>query len=100
MTATFSASAGNTTMTFVYTAPTAKVQSVVGDCAEYLWTHGYGDHGTEDKPTLFSALTNQQKLNLVDAYLKQVIIDAANALKSNKAQDAARATEEAAKYTL
>lgn len=95
MTATFSASAGNTTMTFVYTAPTAKVQSVVGDCAEYLFNHGYGTEGAT-----FASLTNQQKLNLVDTYLKQVIIDAANALKSNKAQDAARVTEDAAKYTL
>ena len=100
MTATFTVLSGNTTMTFVYTAPTAMVQSIVGDCSEYLWNHGYGDHGTVDIPILFTALTNQQKLNLVDAYLKQCVVDAANAMKSNRAQDAARATQDASKYTL
>lgn len=100
MTATFTVLSGNTTMTFVYTAPTAKVQSIVGDCAEYLFTHGYGNHGTEDKPILFLSLSNQQKLDMVDLYLKQCVVDAGNSMKSNRAQDVARNTQDASKYTL
>jgi len=100
MAGSFSVTSGNTTVNFSYTTTTVKVQAIVTDAAEWLWNHGYGDHGTAEVPILFSSLTNQQKLNLVDAYVKQVIIDTANTNKSVKAQDTARATEEASKHVL
>jgi hypothetical protein len=100
MTAKFTVSGASTTITFSYTALTGQIQSIVGGCAEYLWEHGYGDHGTEEIPILFASLTNQQKLDLVDEHLRRVVLDAANTQKSLRAQEAARTTEEASKYTL
>ena len=89
-----------TKITFEWTALTAKIQSIVGDCAEYLWDHGYGDKGSEEAPIVFDDLTNVQKLALVEEHLKDVIINAANTFKSIKAQDAARLLEELNKYEL
>ena len=105
MASSFTVSGGNTTVEFHYVAPTATVISIVGGCAEYLWNKGRGDHGGDGlegrpAPILFSSLTNQQKLGIVDEYVRQVIIDAANTEKSIKAQDAARVAEEASKYNL
>jgi len=100
MASSFQVIGQNTKVDFNYTAPTTQVISIVGGCAEYLWDKGWGNHGTEEAPILFSSLTNTQKLNIVDDYVKMCIIDAANTQKSIKAQDAARAAEEAAKYNL
>lgn len=100
MAGTFSVSNGNTTVAFEWTAATDTVQSVVGDAAEYLWDKGYGDHGTDEEPIVFDDLTNQEKLDIVDVYIKKVIVDLANTHKSVKAQDEARATEAASEYSL
>lgn len=100
MTATISTSGANTTITLAYTAPNATMLSVVGAAAEYLFNHGYGNHGTEESPIVFADLTNQQKVNLVEAHVKDVIINAANTHKSIAAQDAAREAEEENKYSL
>jgi hypothetical protein len=100
MTAKFIVSEQNTTITFEYTAITDKMIYVISDCSEYLWNLGYGDHGTIDKPKLFSSLTNQQKLGLVDTHLRLVVLDAANANKIARAQAVVRATEESTKYSV
>lgn len=104
MTAKFTVNGANTTITFEYTAVTAKVSAIVNDCAEYLWWHGYGDHGVDPVTGLdtkfFKDLTNQQKLNLVDQHVRRVILDCANTNKSEKAQTAARLAEEAAKHDI
>ena len=68
--------------------------------AEYLFNHGLGDHGTEEKPITFESLTAAQKLTLVTDYQKQVVVDLANTQKVNKAMESARATEEESKYAL
>jgi hypothetical protein len=100
MTAKFTVSSTSTTITFTFTAPTGQIQSIVGGAAECLWNVGYGNHGTDEVPILFSSLTNQQKLDLVDEHLKRVVLDAANTQKSVKAQETARATEKANEYNL
>ena len=100
MTAKFTVSGADTTITFTYTATTAKMQAVIGDCSEYLWDHGYGNHGTMEAPELYSALTNNQKLALVDTHIRRVILDAANTNKSLKAQTVARDAEELAKHDM
>ena len=100
MTSKFTVIGAETKITFEWTALTAKIISIVGDCSEYLWEHGYGDHGTAEVPILFTSLTNNQKLALVEAHLKDVIINASNTFKSIKAQDAVRDAEELAKYEL
>ena len=98
--AQFTVDDGNTTVTFEYTAETAKIQSIVGDAAEYLFGKGYGDHGSEEEPVVFDDLTNQEKLDIVDEYVKKVVVDCANTFKSVKAQDEARTTEAESEYSL
>lgn len=71
--ASFAVTGSNTKVTFEYTLPTNKMQNVVGNAAEHLWNKGYGNHGTEASPILFSSLTNQQKLDLVDEFVKVVV---------------------------
>ena len=100
MTSKFTVSGTDTKITFEWTALTEKIISIVGDCAEYLWEHGYGDKGTEEAPIVFDDLNNNQKLALVEKHLKDVIINASNTFKSIKAQDAARDAEELSKYEL
>ena len=100
MSATFTQINGNTKIDFNYTAATAKVQTIITGAAEYLWTHGNGDHGTPKSPILFSSLTNQQKLDMVDTYIRKSVLALANTNKSTKAQDLARTTEEDTAYTL
>ena len=100
MTSKFTIIGDKTKITFEWESLTTLIQSIVGDCAEYLFNHSYGDHGTEEAPILFGDLNNNQKLALVEAHLKDVIINASNTFKSNKAQTIAREAEEAAKYEL
>lgn len=100
MASSFTVNGSNTTITFAYTKDTTTIQSIIGNAAEYLWNHGYGDHGTEAAPILFSSLTNNQKLALVEDHIKDVVVDAANTFKSVKAQDEAKAAEEANKFVL
>jgi len=100
MTARFTTAGGNTTITFEYTGTTAKIQAIVNDAAEYVWNRGYGDHGTLAQPKLFTDLNNQQKLNLVDQFVRRSILDDANANKSIKAQNAAKAAEDANLYDI
>ena len=100
MTSKFTIDGTDTTITFSWTALTEKIVSIVGDCSEYLWEHGYGDHGTEETPIVFDDLNNNQKLALVEAHLKDVIINASNTFKSVRAQDAARLLEAENEYEL
>ncbi len=89
---------GTTKVTFEVTAETQLVIDVVTTCAHYLWDHGFGEHGTLEAPVAFEDLTNQDKLDLVANHVQAVILDLANSYKSNKAQETARATEEANEY--
>ena len=100
MTSKFTVSGTSTTVSFSYVALTNQIQTIIGGAAEYLFAHGQGDHGSQEVPITFESLTNTQKLSLVDDHIKQVILDLANTQKSIKAQDAARAAEEATKHSL
>jgi len=77
MSAEFEVSGTDVIVRFEYTAPIVTAQKAITDAAHYLWDHGYGNHGTEEEPILFSSLSNQDKLNIVSTHLKTVIIDAA-----------------------
>ena len=61
---------GDVTVRFEYTADLTKVQTVIGDAAHYL----FDNQGGEQSPIAFGDLTNQDKLNLVDAHIKKEII--------------------------
>jgi len=81
---TFTTADGKTKVSFKYEATTTKIQAVVGDCAEALFDRGLGDHGTEEEPKVFADLSNQDKLDLIDEYIKKVIVNTANAKKLDK----------------
>jgi len=94
MAAKFTVDGSDVTVCLEYTAPIAKAQDVIGDAAHYLYDHGKGDHGTDEEPTTFDDLSNQDKLDLVDAHVKQVILDLSNAYMINVAKEAARVAAE------
>ena len=61
--ADFQVNNGNTTVSFDYTATTAKIQSVVGDVAENLWKKELNAEGEITNP--FADATNQEKLDVI-----------------------------------
>ena len=52
----FTVSGTDTTITFTYTAPTAQIQAIVNDAAQYYWNIGMGNHGTQEEPKQFTDL--------------------------------------------
>jgi len=91
--ATFTTADGLTSVSFKYTATTAKIVAVVGDASEMLFDRGLGDHGDEEAPIVFADLTNQDRLDIVDGYLKNVIVNMANDFKLKSAKDAVEVVE-------
>ena len=89
MAGTFEIMGSDIRVHFEYQAPSATVQNIVGAAAEYLYNG-------ED----FDSLSNQEKLDLVDAHVKSVIIALANTFKSQVAQAAARELEAQNEYSL
>jgi len=89
--ATFKVDGTKTKVSFEYEALTAKIADVLSDASEYLWKEELDEEGKVLNP--FADATNQEKLNVVDAHVKRVIIDLANTFKSNKAQKEARELE-------
>lgn len=103
MAGTRTTTGANTTYKFEWTKATASIDAIADAAAHYLWDHGYGDHGAEEAPILYSDLTVAQKLAILNAHLAKVLTDAATTYKSNTDQDEARiAADEYAKtnYTL
>ena len=97
---TFEVNGTNLTIEFSYTGPLTTVQEIIEDAARYLFSHGKGDHGTEEEPIIFEDLSNNERLALVDKYVKRVILDMANSHKSNAAQKVAREAAAAEEYEL
>ena len=104
MAGTFTTSGANTTLDFKYTATTSSILSILGDAAELIYSQGvknvFTGVGDQQMLTPFASLTNQQKVDVVDEYFKQIVINAANTMKANRAADVARLSQNAALYTL
>jgi len=64
MAGTFVVNGGNTTVAFSYVKPTASIQAIISSAAHYL---------TPDAAT-YAAMNNQQKLNVVDEYVKKQVM--------------------------
>lgn len=79
MAVTTSTTAGITSIIFTYKAATAQVTRIADQAAHYLFDVGYGEHGTEENPILYSSLTNAQKLAILDTYIFNVLMDARSA---------------------
>lgn len=86
MAGAFTTGGGNTTVKFEWTKPTATMQAVIGSAAHYL---------VPDDIT-FAGLTNQQKLDIVDANVKQHIL---NMAKTYDIQTAAKSATDSAVAT-
>lgn len=100
MAGTFTVVGTKTTLNFSYTALTIQIQGVVGAAAQYLFDKGYGNHGTPDAPILFASLANQQKLDIVDAYLRWAVIDLSKTQTINAAMQAAQTATDTSGLTL
>lgn len=85
MAGTFTVGGGNTTVKFEWTKPTATMQAVIGSAAHYL---------TPDDAT-FAALTNQQKLDKVDAAVRSHILNMAHTYDVDAATKTANIAAEA-----
>ena len=82
-----------TTVTFTYTALTTKVLATVNDDIAYLYPHIFGEVlDAEGVLIPFDALTNAQKLGVLDAWLLKGILDLAKEHNRNAAIDTARET--------
>ena len=86
MSGSFEVDSGQITITFEYVVDLAKGQQTVDDAAHSLWDRGAGDHGDEENPIVFDDLSNQQKLDLVDAYVKQKVLGVASRYTTNVAR--------------
>lgn len=64
MTGTFEVSDGNTAVQFAYTKVTATIQAIIGNAAFTIWRR---DTDIIILDSEFDTLSNQQKLDLVDA---------------------------------
>jgi len=96
--ASFTVDGTKTTVAFEYTALTAKVQSIVNDVAESLWVEETDEDDVVTNP--FDEASNQDKLDVVDAYVKMTILNKANSAKSNKAQKEERETEAESEHVI
>ena len=92
MVGTFTTNNPNTTVAFSFTASTQKVLDTASDAAAYLASKQGLD---------ISGYTNQQKLNLIDSHIKQVLLDLAKTHHITNASETARTvaiTETETKY--
>ena len=96
MAGTFEVNGDKTTVKFEYTALTQKVVDSVGDAVAYLYPQIFGDvFDGEGTLIPFEALSNQQKLNVLDAWLLKGILDIAKEHNRNAAINVARETADA-----
>ncbi len=66
----FTTAGGNTTVTLTYVTATTKMLDTLTNAAHAMWNLGYGDHSVT-----FDALTNQQKVDVIDAYVRATVVD-------------------------
>ena len=76
---------GTVTVAFAYTASQEKVSSTVNDAVAQLY-----EAGGFDTPIEFGDLTNQQKLDVLDAFVKRIIRNNADRYNLKNALDATR----------
>ena len=91
MAGTFEVNGTDTTVSFVYTADTQKVLDTVTDAVAYLYPAIFGEVlDGEGVLVPFDDLSNQQVLDVLDAWMKKTVLDLAKEHNRNAAIDAAR----------
>lgn len=78
---------GTSTLAISYTGPTAKLNAVLEDAAHYAFDHGYAAFGG---PGTWADQTMANKRAIVDAAVKQELIDKARAHHVNTSIEAER----------
>ena len=89
MAGTFVVNGSNTTVSFAYTATTTKVQAIVLAAARHFYD--VEALGPNPPSIPFGSLTNQQKLDYIDLFVKRLINEAAREQKMAEAIAAAAA---------
>lgn len=87
MTATFTASGPNLTISFSYTGPTAKITDIATSAAHQLYKVAH----LGDQNTPFDNLSNTQKLAILDTFISQSFVNLAKEYYVQAATEAARA---------
>ena len=100
MTGTFNTDNGMTTVNFEYVATTEKVLTSVEDAVHYLYPNTFGKILEDGVVIPFEELTNQQKLDVLDVWLKKTVLDLAKQYDRQRILEEAKAAaaEEADKY--
>ena len=91
---------GTITVAFTYTALADKVTDTVGDAVHYLYPQTYAEP-LEAEGIPFEELTNQQKLNVLDAWLRKSVFDLAlqyDKMRRNAESDAGASKAAAERY--
>ena len=89
MAGSFSIDGTKVTVSFMYQAEIALVQSVIDACAENLWVDEIVD---DEVVNPFADATNKAKLAVVDKHVKSVLLNMADSFESNQMQALARET--------
>ena len=88
---------GTVTVTFAYRATADKISTTVGDAVNYLYPATFGEVLDEDGVKIpFDELTNQQKLNVLDAWLRKSVLDFALQYDRQRIRDEATVAANAA----
>jgi len=92
---------GNRTFTFSKTVESVKLLDMAEKAGRYLFSVGYGNHGTLEQPKTFDDLTSTEKLAILDSYIGTVLRDAAHTWHVTSAMEAARiAAEETGDFDM
>ncbi len=84
--AKFTTANGKLKVTFEYTAATAQMTDILVAASKQIWK---SNNAFED-PAKFTALTNDQKLEIINQYLQKTVLELARASKAFDATEAAR----------
>ena len=89
---------GTVTVAFAYRATAEKITTTVGDAVHYLYPQTYsGPLEAEGEAIIpFDELTNQQKLDVLDAWLRKSVLDFALQYDRQRIRDEATAAADAA----
>src|SRR5512147_1983524 len=90
MSATLTVLNGNTRLRFNYKGVTARITALAEDSAHELWNRGMGDHGTLADPILWESLTQEQRLAILNDYVKGILKSLSKDFYVNNAVDNAR----------
>jgi len=66
--------------------------------SEYVFDHGYGDHGTEEEPIVFDDLTQQEKADLIEDRITALAKAEAHTHDTTEAMEAERISADDARY--